>query len=46
MFQLRDPELELVEVGARDQAQLVEDAFEARTGFLAHAERLAPPTAR
>jgi hypothetical protein len=46
MLQLGDTKLELVEVCARDEAELVKDAFEPGAGLLAHADRFASPPAR
>jgi len=47
MFELSDSELELLELGARNEAELLEEAFEARPCSLAHPQRLAaPPVSR
>ena len=47
MLELSDSELELLELRARNQAELLEEAFEARPCSLAHAQRFtAPPVSR
>ena len=43
MLQLCDSELQLLELGSRDEAELLEQPFEARAGPLAHAHRFAAP---
>ncbi len=43
MLELGDSELEVLELGARHQAQLLEEAFQAGAGALAHAHSLASP---
>ena len=46
MLQLRDPELELFEVRARDEAELLEETVEPGAGSFAEADRLAAPAVR
>src|SRR4029453_5488779 len=46
MLELGDSELELLELGARDEAELLEEAVEAGTGAFAQAQRLAAPAVR